>query len=508
MKILIVEDEFNAREGLANIIKKTCPQHEICGQAVDGEEGYQLALTQKPDLIFVDIELPKMNGLKMIEKLLDQSLSAAFVILSGYAEFEYAQQAIRYGVSEYLLKPITYDKLIHVLGNMEKWENAVNIRQKRQIPPDDLLLSILSDRNDAKEAMNVLKNIVAPQKLYLLNLYFGPAETQDDLDKIKMCLRTFCAGRKYKNNLFSILPQQHIITALINSEEKQQDLERSVDYLLAYSLRQNGFDNITLTLMPIFSPDELTGKLDRIVQLNGWGLTFGNQKVITEDKIFPNHGPFQENSNSVRQIDMEALEIIKSGTPLQLVGLNKKLVGFLADQKYPPKEFKNACAQYALSILVCFREFNMDAVEKISKMQLFDTIQTCCTQKEILGCLNQLVASYNDALPSQVQTSSILVKKTINYIEKNFADKVSLEEIASQFKVTPEYISHLFTKDMGISFSDYVKNYRIDMAKKLMRNSSDKIYQIGEKVGYRDPKYFNRVFKEVTGLSPKEYRKK
>lgn len=508
MKILIVEDEFNAREGLANIIRKTCPQHEICGEAVDGEEGFHLALAQKPDLIFVDIELPKMNGLKMIEKLIDRDLNAAFVILSGYAEFEYAQQAIRYGVSEYLLKPITYDKLIHVLENMEKWENAVNIRQKKQIPPDELLLSILSDRSDAKEAMNVLRNLVAPRNLYLLNLYFGPVEKPGDVEKIKMCLRTFCGGRKYKNTFFSFFSRQHMITLLINSEENQQDTERSVDYLLTYSLRQNGFDDMTLTLMPISSLNELAGGLDRMIQLNEWGLTFGNQKVITEDRVSPGHGPFQDSSNFLRQINMEALEIIKSGMPLQLVKLNEKLVDFLAEKEYPPKEFKNACAQYALSILVCFREFNVDAVEKISKMQLFDTIQTSCTQKKIVSCLNQLVASYNNALPSQVQTSSLLVKKTVSYIANSYADKVSLEEIASRFKVTPEYISHLFTKDMGISFSDYVKKYRIDQAKKIMRTSGYKIYQIGEKVGYRDPKYFNRVFKEVTGLSPKEYMKR
>ena len=331
MKILIVEDEFNAREGLANIIKKTCPQHEICGEAVDGEEGYRLALTHMPDLIFVDIELPKMNGLKMIEKLIDHQVNAAFVILSGYAEFEYAQQAIRYGVCEYLLKPITYDKLIHVLENIEKWKKAANNQQKKQIPTDELLLSILSDRNDAKEAMNLLKYVMTPQNLYLLSLYSN-SEKQDDIEKIKTCLLAFCSSRKYKNTFFSFFSRQHIITVLINSEENQQNMERSLDYLLTYSLRQNGFSNITITLIPISSLDELSGKFDYITQLNEWGLTLGNQKVITKEKIPSQQEPFQDISNSIRQIEMEALAIIKSGAPLQLMELSQKLVSFLADK--------------------------------------------------------------------------------------------------------------------------------------------------------------------------------
>ena len=161
-----------------------------------------------------------------------------------------------------------------------------------------------------------------------------------------------------------------------------------------------------------------------------------------------------------------------------------------------------------LSVLVCYREFNVDAIEKVPKMQLFDTIRNCCTREEMLACLDQLIALYHNILPDQIQASSILVKKTVDYITHFYAGKVSLEEIAAQLKVTPEYISHLFTKDIGISFSDYLKKYRIDMAKKIMQTSNDKMYQIGGKVGYKDPKYFNRMFKEVTGLSPKEYMKK
>ena len=154
MKILIVEDEFNAREWLAAIIQRTCSRHTICGKAADGEEGLRLALSERPDLIFVDIELPKKNGLQMIKELSDRHIDSACVSLRGYAEYEYARQAIRYGVSEYLLKPITYDKLIHVIENMEKWKNVLHGSQKREIPKSELLKSVLSGRSDSKEALD------------------------------------------------------------------------------------------------------------------------------------------------------------------------------------------------------------------------------------------------------------------------------------------------------------------------------------------------------------------
>lgn len=508
MKILIVEDEFNAREGLASIIEKTCPQHEICGKAADGEEGCRLALERRPDLIFVDIELPKMNGLKMIEKLADRSLNAAFVILSGYAEFEYAQRAIRYGVSEYLLKPITYDKLVHVIESMEKWKHAASVRQKKEIPPEELLASVLSGRSDAKEAMSLLKSMVPPRNLYLLNLYFGSRSSREELEKIQTHLCAFCGGRKYELVCRSVFPRRRFLTALVGSGENQADMERSVNYHLSHALRRDGFPNVTISLLRLGSPGELPGSLERLAALNEWGLTLGNRRVLTERGIPPEDEASGGNGDSIRQINMEALSVIKSGEPQKLTELNRRLLDFLERESCPPREFRNACAQYALSVLVCFREFNVDAVEKIQKMQLFDGIRSCFTQEEMLGCLDRLVSIYRAFLPDQVRTSSILVRKTIDYIARSYADRVSLEEIAATLKVTPEYVSHLFTREIGISFSDYVKKYRIDMAKKIMQTSHYKMYQVGEKVGYRDPKYFNKMFKEVTGLSPKEYMKK
>lgn len=141
-------------------------------------------------------------------------------------------------------------------------------------------------------------------------------------------------------------------------------------------------------------------------------------------------------------------------------------------------------------------------------MKLFDDIKNSCTRSELADCLNRLVEMYRAAFPTPIKVNSILVKKTIDYIEKSYADKVSLEEIAVKMKVSPEYISHLFTKEIGISFSDYLKKYRIDVAKRLMEKSNYKIYEIGERIGYKDPKYFYKMFKDVTGLSPKEYLKK
>jgi two-component system response regulator YesN len=506
MKILIVEDEFNAREGLAAIIQRMCPQHEICGKASNGEEGLQLALKQEPDLIFVDIELPKMNGLEMIEKLREQHLQSVFVILSGYAEFKYAQKAIQYGVSEYLLKPISYDKLIHVIENIEQLGRSPTKSKKRIIPKNELLKTILSGLNNSRKAIEILGKTLVPKNLYLLNIYF---RREYDIKKLQICFQTYSRNQKLENAvIITTFPKNRFMVVLINSKIGKEEMIHTLNFNLISILRQNGFSDSTLSLFPVNSLDALVGKLNSIQQLNEWGLSLGNKQVLLLDKIPKVKWNFKKENNYIRQIDMKALSIVKRGKPEKLKELNRNLLKFLTNEICPPKEFRNICTQYALSILVCYREFNVDTIEKVQEIKLFEAIRNSCTQNEMLDCLDQLILLYHTILPDQTYANSILVKKTIDYIAHYYAEKVSLEEIAKKLKVTPEYISHLFTKNVGISFSDYLKKYRINMAKKIMQTSNFKMYQIGEKIGYKDPKYFNKVFKEVTGMSPKEYMRK
>jgi two-component system response regulator YesN len=507
MKILIVEDEYNSREGLAAIIQKTCPQHEVCGKAADGDEGFHMVLERKPDLVFVDIELPQMNGLEMIKKLVEQQVESSFVILSGYAEFDYAQQAIQYGVSEYLLKPITYEKLIRVIQNMEKWQNTKKSGRKKGISRGEILRGVLLNSiSDFQEASDILRNTVVPRNLFLLNVYCGANQDRPGMTRI---LNEFCHTCGFDNVFLSTLPEYNFITALINTAATSADLVRRVDYHLAFELEQGGFRDFTLSLVKPESLDSLPTALEKILTLNSWALSIGNKKVICEEML-PNKDAAGEKSDSgeTEQINMEALNAIKDGEPGRLTEINLKLLNQLVERKLSPDQIKGSCVRYVLSVLVCYKEFNVDCVEKMQNMKLFEDIKNCCTRGELAGCLNRLVDMYHSVFPAPAKANSLLVKKTIDYIVNFYGDRVSLEEIATRMKVSPEYISHLFTKEVGISFSDYLKQYRIDVAKKLMKTSDYKIYEIGEKIGYKDPKYFYKMFKDVTGLSPKEYLKK
>jgi two-component system response regulator YesN len=505
MKILIVEDEYNAREGLADLITKISPEQSVCGKAADGQEGYDMAVKYRPDLAFVDIELPKMNGLEMIEKLRRtpemKSGMPSFVILSGYAEFRYAQQAIQYGVQDYLLKPISYEKLKSVIRNLVKLNELKGSRNTDSIIKRDMILSDIL-QNDAvfsREALRNLSAVLRPGNRYLLTTYYGRTGSIEALTKAVV---QFCRQYDFPDYYISVMKDDRLLPLLITTDKPFAEIEKIVNYNFIYSIFKAGFRDCTVTLIQIDDIDELCGMKDRIKTLSSWALSLGNEKVISQELVKSVH---PDNSSLPRQFDIEALYAIKNNDAGELKKINREFVDFLKTRRYTPSRIIRACTGYAFSILVCYQELNVSAYDHIQDFRVFDTLKSCCTSGEMVACLNNIADMYAACEKENNLEYSLTVRKIINYIAASYSSDISLEQIAGKLGITPDYLSHLFTKEVGISFSAYIKKYRIGIAKKMMLDSKCRIREIGEKTGYGDPKYFSKVFKEVTGLSPREY---
>ena len=120
MRIVIVEDEAAIREGMVKLLHQINPQYEVVGKAVDGQSGYELIRSVRPDLIIVDIRMPDMNGLAMIRKLQEEQVRCKVLVISAYSEFEYAREAIELGIINYLLKPLKISELKKALDKVDQ----------------------------------------------------------------------------------------------------------------------------------------------------------------------------------------------------------------------------------------------------------------------------------------------------------------------------------------------------------------------------------------------------
>jgi len=506
MKILIVEDEINAREGLAELISKINPKYQVCGQAADGEEGVRLAKTLQPDLIFVDIHMPKLSGLDMIEHVRQSGCNPCFVILSGYADFKFAQRSIKLGVTEYLLKPITYDDLTIVLRQMEQ---KISLKQQissgvsELVPQDEILKTILlQNKKEAETAFSILtNNISEAENMFLINLYLGKTWAED-IDQIIVAVNTFKNQYGFTTCCYSLLDQYQFFTVFVNTSSPFAEMLKRIKYSLLFSLRQEGVKDVVTSLLYINGSLALDGALAQLQRLSRWSIVLGSHEVIHEGII----GKVNSNHCSYPQlIENEALVAIKNNDFDRLLQVNGDLMAYLSSQAHDPDQVIEVCNSYVFSILFFLRGCNLNLYYKIKNNGILDMIQNSYTMAELKNYLDNLVKDIQEQSRHDTITYSLLVRKTVNYIKEHYASRLSLEEIAQGMRVTPEYVSHLFTKEIGKSFSNYVREFRINIAKELIMDSGLKMYEVGEMVGYTDPKYFHKMFKEVTGFSPKEY---
>lgn len=506
MKILIVEDEINAREGLVELITKINHEYQVCGKAADGEEGARLAKTLQPDLIFVDIEMPKLSGLDMIENVMQSGVNPCFVILSGYADFKFAQRSIKLGVTEYLLKPITYDDLTSVLREMEK---KIRVKKQRDsggtkpLTQDEILKTILlQTRSEAEAAFTILTNNISEQEnMFLINLYLGQ-KCADDIDRIIEAIAIFKNQYSFTSCCYSLLEQYRFFTVFVNTSSSFEEMLKRIKYSLLFSLRQNGFNDVVASLLQMNDSLELDGALAKLQRLSRWSIALGSHEVIHEglmEKVKSNHCSYPQ------LIENEALVAVKNNNFIRLSQVNADFIAYLSVQAHDPDQVIEVCSSYVVSILFFVRGCNIDLYYRIKNNGILDMIQNSYTMAELKNCLDNLGKQIQEHSMNDAANYSLLVRKTVNYIKEHYSGRISLEEIAQGMSVTPEYVSHLFTKEMGKNFSNYVKEFRIDIAKKLIMDSELKLYEVGEMVGYKDPKYFYKMFKDATGLSPKDY---
>ncbi len=179
---------------------------------------------------------------------------------------------------------------------------------------------------------------------------------------------------------------------------------------------------------------------------------------------------------------------------------------FLNGQVYSPKEIKESCIRFQWSVLNIAKEVGCIDYRSIDQKKLLDQVMNAKNERELKRTFEGLF-SHMDVVEGETGAVSLAVKKAQSIIHEFYADGITLNEIADRLGLTQEYLGAQFHKELGENFSAYIRNYRLAKAKELLIGTQLKQYEISEKVGYTDAKYFARVFRECVGMSPAEYRK-
>lgn len=524
-KTLIVDDELYTREGLKILINWQELGFEICGQAENGEQAFEDIKVAKPDLIITDIKMPLMNGLELIKKVNEETeLNAKFIVLSGYNEFEYAKEAMRFGVKNYILKPIEREELMTVVKEIyEELNEERNSKEANLIAVNALLeinLKTILKYTANKESMdNVMRFLNVDYNEHfsyiMLEVENGNCQVNEKLydDNNYYIIRDFLLeilGEEYK---FNILKEDSHKCNVINYgiivtdkllEKYESDLHSFAELIfLQLTKKLNKKTNIYV--------GKTVSELLLLRESYDSAIFTCNVKICKKDcgivyydeiKDIPVSKDFNERFNFDYLV-----EAIENNNAVEIEGIINR---FLTEQVSNPIDLK--LLQLKIYYLVyqivgIVSKMNGDTTEilKYSLKLNFDKFITFDDIMDSIKGFSEHCAKFINNL-RQNQSTGILYDIE-RYIHENYCKRITIKEVANHFYINSAYLGQIFKKKYGISFIDYLHQYRMTKAKELLRHTDFKIYEISEKLGYKSPDNFIEKFEKSNGTTPLQYRK-
>ncbi|RCW49594.1 response regulator [Paenibacillus prosopidis] len=513
-KVLIVDDEFFVRKGLIGLMAWSKLQFEICGEAENGKQALDLIERLTPDLVIVDIRMPVLDGLELIQKVkAEGEHQPLFIILSGYPDFSYAQQAFRYDVSDYILKPVDEQELT---ATLKKIANMLNQKQLLSITREKPLVeTVIESLLQTEPSEQVMARIAHALELPLSSSYtYIIAEIQDGL------------------------PQGEIDYFPALQASLQRYFHREGQPLLVHVRAYNQYGFIVPQLLDEQSETERTNYAKLLDMLERELATtialFIGHKASHLKQIAHSGSSAEECLNyrfaaGLNGIFMasELLEL-----PLYYFDVDEELHSKLIYEIEANRKDGYNSAIDAIFIVFQERHFAQGAVTNTirrSMIAIINIIRQLEGDEKDLRWLDELLhwqmkyrnlkqlkhvflhfigeaAEYITEKRGEKSEGSI--EKVKKYIDSHYKENIYLKGIAAEFHMNPVYLGQLFRKNYGVYFNEYMLSLRIEEAKRLLRQTKKRMYEIAELVGFQNADYFATQFEKLEDMTPTDYRNK
>lgn len=532
IKIFLVEDEIVIRNGIKNSIVWEKEGYEFVGEASDGELAYPMILKEKPDILITDIRMPFMDGLELSRLVKQELPDIRILILSGYDEFDYAKEAIRLGVTEYLLKPVSASKLLDSLKGIgsiirqEKEERkllkryAEDMQENTEHEKMKFFGQLISGRLSTAEAID-------SGRQYGMNLSAQVYEI--------ILFKLFCdiGVRGHSNSVVDVcerleemirgIPYIYIFQRgvdgwafLLTAEDKEQ-MEQKTDCLVKRieQLMENCkdleyFGGIGSPVMRLLELPKSFFDADRA--FSGRFLSKLNQIVrVNEVKDMQEIGDFDVRGFGEIERTRESVEkFLNNGTQEEIERFTKVYMKEMPEDNFKSLLMRHYIVMDVYIVIMSFCEkmgisdedFQEEAESFKAAIQKIHTLEE---MKEYMRRFLSRALELRDMVSGRRYSDIIEAAK--EKIESTYMlEEISLNTVAAGVGMSPSYFSSVFSREMGKTFVEYLTEIRMDKAKELLMCSSMKTSEIGYEVGYKDPHYFSYLFKKTQGCSPKDYR--
>lgn len=511
-KVFLVEDEITTREGIRDNVDWRASGFELCGEASDGEIALSQIEATQPDVLITDIKMPFMDGLQLCKIIREHMSWMKIIIISGYNEFSYAQQAIQLGVTEYLLKPVSVQDLQAVLAKVavaldqEKSERAYLKRLRSQVEDnlvllrEKFLLRLVTGGESSSSAFEQSQqfglDVLAPfYQVILLRVRPAPGEPPPDYNTCQQ-VEKVVAGM-VSTNMDTLLTKKGLdeFVLILKGESPEQ-------------LAQEG------AFLAGLIQEEVVGKT---------GCQMSSGLGAIQQRLGDLHRSYVEallktqdaqpaiEAAELRRLDHAALHrFFETAQPADFDAFYDQHIRPIAEAALQSNLLKHYVIVDIALTAAQFLSNLGGSPERLIPARYEDATFSASlkTQEQIRAELSRLfgvVLAFRDQQASSNRAA--IIQQARAYIAGRLSDsKLSLNEVAGQVNFSPNHFSMVFSSETGETFRDYLTRSRIEQAKKLLRGTRLKCAEVAFQCGYNDPHYFSVIFRKQTGLTPHQYR--
>lgn len=533
IKVFLVEDEIVMREGIKNNIDWEKEGFEFVGEASDGELAYPLIQKARPDILITDIKMPFMDGLELSRLVKQEMPDIKIIILSGYDEFAYAKEAIKIGITDYLVKPIAGAKLLEAVKKvgdivLEEQQQKLFFQQFEKERQENMQLArqkffhgMVSGKKSAsgllKEGREIGFDLAAKRyNIVLLQIFAGGEVEGYSEQQNQAALAIEEVTEKMPEVLMVELGLEG--WAFVVKETGEESLDQILKVFLGQLQKRveacpgvEYFGGVGRTVERLSELNHCFEEANRAFAYRY--LKKRNQIVFSEEDT-PEASVDEElklSALNLEKLDRKSIErFLKTGLKSEVIHFVDEYFASLGERNIQSLLFRQYVTMDMYFVAASMLEqLGYDSGELVARcgdfQKMTEVFSTVERTKGYLTNVYETVIELRETVARKKYSS--LLKDARNYIEQNYDnEEISLNTVAASVNLSPNHFSTIFSQETGQTFIEFLTCVRMEKAKELLRSTSMKTAEIAYAVGYKDAHYFSYLFKKTQECTPREFR--
>ncbi|EHB65202.1 MULTISPECIES: response regulator transcription factor [Paenibacillus] len=498
-KVFIVDDEPFIIEGLYDVVDWSKYGIEIVGHAENGRQALDKMMIIPVDILITDISMPVMTGLQLIEEARKLNRNLKVIILSGFDDFAYLKEGMRLGIENYLLKPINLKELEETIAStIDKMNNA-----RREMRLDEYDMNILRSNILYRWITDRIEPEELNERATLLGLnlnmpYLMVSILRADFPPLETMLRDLME-REQGVMYFRDNDGDHVLIFMM----RDPDTEKARAVRLLQQVREQCYDEeICISLGSVQSlganyPDSYL----HAKEAQEYYLLLEQPAYVDYVDVQLKKGEASESYNVQWPEYAKGIAARDKDTLFRLIDTDFE--GLRHTQGMNPAILKSIAVEMVIRLKLELNDIQYTAAPDFVKNTVHEIMESISID-DLIAAVKGGVGGLVDSLTNDVK--SPVIQQILHHIQLRYNEDLSLKVLGAQYHIHPVYLGHLFHKETGDSFTEYINRYRIDRAKELLRTTPMKVQDIAKQVGYWETGYFYKQFKKFVGVSPRDFR--